>query len=511
MSVNEKLILSKRTIHLMVLLLPIFYIQISTAQNPKREMRGIWVATVSNIDWPSSNTLTTKEQKREAIELLDHIKSLGFNTVFLQIRPASDALYSSSLEPWSQVLTSKAGQAPKPFYDPLNFWIDKAHQRGIELHAWINPYRAAMKASAPLPDTHPAKTHPEWFLTYGDKLYFDPGRPESKHHINKIVKEIISNYEIDGIHMDDYFYPYPIAGVEFPDSLSYEKYGKINFPENKNDWRRDNVTQTIESLHQTIKSEKPWIAFGISPFCVWRNQVDDTRASDSRAGATNYDHLYADILKWMENGWMDYVAPQIYWETSHPAANFVKLTQWWNDNNYETPVFIGHGTYKIGSAKPDWQSPQQMPQQFRLGRAQPNIKGSISFSYKHFKRNLLGFQDSLKTDLFNTIALTPAYHSSQNSNPENPIIKLKVTGRRLKWKLNKYSKVDDYRYIIYTYSPNQQPDYNDPSLIIDITGLTKYKFPKQKKGIRSVGYVRISVVDKNRMESLPSAPIRVKR
>lgn len=511
MTGNKNFQHSKLTIHLLVLLFISFNLPTSHAQNPKREMRGIWVATVSNIDWPSSNTLKTKEQKREATELLDHIKSLGFNTVFLQIRPASDALYASTLEPWSRVLTSKADQAPKPFYDPLQFWIDEAHQRGIELHAWINPYRAAMNANNPLPDNHPAKTHPDWFLTYGGKLYFDPGRPESKQHINEVVKEIITNYEVDGIHMDDYFYPYPIAGIEFPDSLSYKKYGKPNFPNAKDDWRRENVNQTIESLHQTIKTEKPWIAFGISPFGVWRNQADDLRGSDSQAGATNYDHLYADILKWMENGWMDYVAPQIYWEISHPAANFVKLAQWWNDNNYETPVFIGHGTYKIGSDKPDWQSPQQMPQQFRIGRELPNVKGNISFSYKHFKRDLFGLQDSLKTNLFNTVAIPPYYERKPETAPDNPITKIRANGRRVKWKLNKSSQNEDYRYVIYLYHPNQQPDYNDPSLIVDMTGLSKYKFPKREKGKRTIAYIRVSTIDKTRRESQPSAPVRVKR
>lgn len=501
---------SKLTSLLVVLLLTSIHLHNSQAQNSKHEMRGIWVATVSNIDWPSSNSLKSKTQKREAIELLNHVKSLGFNTIFLQVRPTTDALYNSSLEPWSSVLTPVAGQAPKPFYDPLQFWIDEAHQRGIELHAWINPYRAAMNADTPLPDNHPAIAHPEWFLTYGGKLYFDPGQPASKHHINKVVKEIIKNYEVDGIHMDDYFYPYPIAGIEFPDSLSYNKYGKANFPDNKDDWRRENVNQTIESLYQTIKTEKPWVAFGISPFGVWRNQADDPRGSDSRAGATNYDHLYADILKWMENGWMDYVAPQIYWETSHPAANFVKLAQWWNDNNYETPVFIGHGTYKIGSDKPDWQSPQQMPQQFRIGRSLPNINGNISFSYKHFKRDLLGFQDSLANHLFNTVALPPAYELKPQTTPDNPIIKIKATGRRVKWKLEKSSQKENYRYVIYSYAPNQQPDYNDPSLIVDITGLRKYKFIKRKNGKRTVNYIRVSTIDKNRRESRPSAPVRVK-
>lgn len=430
--------------------------------------------------------------------------------MFLQIRPAADALYPSALEPWSKVLTAKAGQAPKPYYDPLKYWIDEAHQRGLELHAWINPYRAAMKADEPLPDMHPANTHPEWFLTYGGKLYFDPGQPESKQHINKVVKEIITHYNVDGIHMDDYFYPYPIAGVEFPDSLSFESYGKTKFPDNKDDWRRDNVSQTIQSLHHTIKSEKPWVAFGISPFGVWRNQSDDPRGSDSRAGITNYDHLYADILKWMENGWMDYVAPQIYWETSHPTANFVKLAQWWNDNNYDTPVFIGHGTYKIGSDKPDWQAPQQMPQQFRIGREQPHVKGNISFSYKHFKRDLLGLQDSLKWDLFNTLALPPAYEKESALTPENPIVKINASGRRLKWKLDKSVLDDDYRYVIYLYAPNQQPDYDNPALIADIIGETKYKFPKPSGRTRKIGYVRISVMDKNRIESLPGAPVRVK-
>lgn len=309
--------------------------------------------------------------------------------------------------------------------------------------------------------------------------------------------------------MDDYFYPYPIAGVAFPDSVSYEKYGKEHFPL-KNDWRRANVDRTIESLYYTIKSIKPWVVFGISPFGVWRNQADDPRGSDSRAGISNYDHLYADILKWLENDWIDYVAPQIYWETSHPAANFVKLAQWWNDHNFGKPVCIGHGTYKIGSDRPDWKNPTQMPEQFRIGRHHPNVKGNISFSYKHFKRDLLGFQDSLAYDLFNTPALPLSYQEKSEILPQNPITRIKARGRRVKWKTNKQLAAEPLRYVIYCYFPNQQPDYDNPAFIADITGLNKYQFPRSNSRKKVVAYVRVSVLDKNRQESLPSAPVRVK-
>ncbi len=397
-------------------------------------MRGVWVATVANIDWPTKPGLKKKIQKEEIISILDHSKQLGFNAIFLQVRPASDAFYKSSYEPWSSFLNK---QYASPKYDPLKFWIEEAHKRGIELHAWINPYRASMNLKNNLPENHPASTNPEWFVEYGEKRYFNPGVPESTVHINKVVKEIVTNYNIDGIHMDDYFYPYPISGKAFPDSIEYNKYGADSFSDIK-DWRRHNVNETIKSLTKTIKTTKPWVNFGISPFGVWRNKADDPRGSDTKAGATNYDALYADILLWMENKWIDYVAPQLYWETTHPVANYTILADWWNANSYDTPIYIGHGIYKIGSDNPDWQDPKQLPMQMNINENLPHIKGSIFFSYKHLKRDLLGFQDSLKTGYYKHEALAPEI-KSKNQTQSQSLRKLKVSRKKIKWTIDNKS------------------------------------------------------------------------
>ncbi|MCA1759294.1 MAG: family 10 glycosylhydrolase, partial [Bacteroidales bacterium] len=281
-----------------------------SAQNfpPKFEFRAVWVATVANIDWPSKPGLTTEQQQQEVIDMLNMHEKLGMNVIILQVRPTSDAFYPSALEPWTRYLTGTPGQAPEQFYDPLQFWIEECHKRGMELHAWLNPYRVALNHQQPLAGNHIAFQHPEWILKYGNSLYFDPGLPQTREFAAQVVKDIVSRYDVDAIHFDDYFYPYPLK-EDFPDTASFAFYNRGFFPEDKADWRRENVDIIIKMLNDTIKATKSWVKFGISPFGVWRNIADDPRGSDSRAGATNYDHLYANIIKWQENGWIDYTLP----------------------------------------------------------------------------------------------------------------------------------------------------------------------------------------------------------
>jgi len=473
---------------------------------PKFEMRGVWVATVANIDWPSQAGLKPKIQKKEVLSIIKHTKELGLNTIFLQVRPASDVLYHSEFEPWSKVLTGIAGKSPK--YDPLEFWIEEAHKQGIELHAWINPYRASMNLKEKLPKKHPYHTTPEMFVEYGNKLYYNPTAPESHAHINKIIKELVSNYSIDGIHMDDYFYPYPIKDKAFPDSSTYKLYGKEKYKD-INDWRRESVNQTILSIQKTIKELKPWVQFGISPFGVWRNKKDDPRGSDSNAGTTNYDGLHADILLWMENDWIDYVAPQLYWGTSHPVANYVKLSEWWNNNHSNIPVYIGHGIYKIGSDKSDWQDTNQLPTQINNVRYSENLSGSIYFSYKHFKRDLYGFQDSLKTNFYQTIALTP--HPDKNGIDNSIIIeKLKANRRKIKWKTNQKKSPNNTKYILYFYKAFDAFDTQDPQFIKDISYQSSYKLKKKKSQYQEIYFVRIAALDAYNTEGALSDPIQLK-
>ncbi len=294
-----------------------------------REFRGVWIATVANIDWPVSPDSPWEVQKQEFIKLLDYYKNLNFNAVIVQIRTAGDAFYPSNYAPWSKYLTGKQGQAPRTQENPLTWMIKEAHDRGLEFHAWLNPYRATMNLETEdLSPEHDFFKHRNWMLKYGTKWYYDPGLPEVKSHLLAIIKEVVSNYDIDAIHFDDYFYPYREPKLEFPDKASYDKYKKPG--QSRDDWRRQNVNDLIFALNETIKSQKPWVQFGISPFGVWRNQDKDPKGSPTRAGQTNYDDLYADVLLWMKNGWIDYLIPQLYWSMEHPLASHRKLADWWS-------------------------------------------------------------------------------------------------------------------------------------------------------------------------------------
>src|SRR3954447_6535662 len=270
---------------------------------PQYEFRAVWIATVENIDWPSKKVLPVEKQKEEFVRMLDLHQRNGMNAVIVQIRPVADAFYPSRFEPWSEYLTGRQGQAPNPYYDPLQFMIEETHKRGMEFHAWMNPYRAVFNINrSTISPTHVTRLYPQWFLTYGSTRYFDPGLPEVREHVNKVVKDLVERYDVDAIHFDDYFYPYRIPGKEFPDGATFAKYGNGM---SKEDWRRSNVDSIIVMLGHTIKSVNPRVKFGISPFGVWRNKKDDLRGSDSKAGVTNYDDLYADILLWLQNGWID--------------------------------------------------------------------------------------------------------------------------------------------------------------------------------------------------------------
>ena len=386
------------------LFIALFFYSSSIAQN-NYEFRAVWIATVDNIDWPSKSAVgNVEQQKKEFIAILDMHKQNGMNAVIVQIRPATDALYPSQYEPWSEWLTGKQGRPPIPYYDPLQFMIEETHKRGMEFHAWCNPYRAEFKIGlSTISPSHITKIHPEWFLIYGDKRYFDPGNKEAQLFVNTIIKDIVRNYAVDAIHFDDYFYPYRITGIEFPDSISYSKYGNGL---NKEDWRRSNVDSIIVLLGKTIKAINPECKFGISPFGVWRNRNKDPDGSDTKAGQTNYDDLYADILLCLKKGWIDYVAPQLYWEFGHKAAPYEVLIDWWNNHTYGRHCYIGLGIYRAGT-NDAWKDKTQLPRQITLLRSKANINGIIFFSSKSFNSNPNGWNDSLQQNYFKTQALIP--------------------------------------------------------------------------------------------------------
>lgn len=362
----------------------------------RKEMRGIWVATVLNIDWPSKKGLSVESQKQEFIKILDNVKEWNMNAVFVQIKPVGDAFYPSKFSPWSEYLTGIQGQ--NPGYDPLKFMIEEAHKRNIEFHAWFNPYRLTMSGGIDkLSNDNIGKQRPDWTITYGGKLYLNPGISEVNDYIVKSIMEVVENYDIDGVHMDDYFYPYKVKGEIYNDEEQYNKYGS-NFLK-VDDWRRDNVNKLIEKLYSSIKAEKKNVSFGISPFGVWRNiSTDSVRGSNTKAGIQNYDDLYADILYWMKKNWIDYVAPQIYWNQGFKIAEYNTLVDWWSKYAKETKtnLYIGQAAYRIK----DWEKDDELINQIKYNRNSEEVKGSIFFSYSSLVKNPKGILEKIKNDVY---------------------------------------------------------------------------------------------------------------
>ena len=356
-----------------------------------KELRGVWVASVSNIDWPSKKGLSADQQKREFLTILDNVKKWNMNAVFVQVKPTSDAFYPSKYSPWSEYLTGTQGV--NPGYDPLKFMVEESHKRGIEFHAWFNPYRLSTSSSRDrLSSDNIGHKRPEWTVAYGGQLYLNPGIPEVNDYVVNSIVEVVKNYDIDGVHMDDYFYPYKVKNQEYPDSEQFRKYGS-KFS-SVADWRRNNVNTLVEKLHKAIKKEKKNVEFGISPFGVWRNSsTDPIRGSETKAGVQNYDDLYADILLWMNKGWIDYVAPQIYWNQGHRSAEYNTLVKWWSKyaGQSNTNLYIGQAAYKIN----EWKDAKELINQINFNRNYPEVKGSIFFSYKSLLTNPKNVTNSL--------------------------------------------------------------------------------------------------------------------
>jgi uncharacterized lipoprotein YddW (UPF0748 family) len=373
-----------------------FYTPIFSQAKP--EFRGVWIATVDNIDWPSGKSFNSNDQKAEFIKMIDMHQANGINALIVQVRPSADAFYASAYEPWSQWLTGVQGKPPVPYYDPLEFMIAETHKRNMEFHAWMNPYRADFKIGfSSIANNHITKLHPNWFLKYGDKKYFDPGNKEAQQYVVNIVTDLVSRYNVDAIHFDDYFYPYRITGKEFPDNEKYLQYGNGL---SKDDWRRSNTDSIILALFKAIKKENKNCQFGISPFGVWRNSNKDSiNGSNTLGGQTNYDDLYADILLWLKNGWIDYVTPQLYWEIGHKLAPYEVLLDWWSKHSYGKNCYIGLGIYKANS-NAAWKDKTQIPRQIQLLRQTPNVQGMVFFSSKSFEKNPNGWSDSLRINYF---------------------------------------------------------------------------------------------------------------
>lgn len=471
----------------------------SVIASPKREFRGAWLHTVFQAQYKRNGT---EQNKHYLTAQLDSLKAAGVNAVIFQVRPQADAFYDSKIEPWSIYLTD-GGKAPVPFWDPLEFMVEETHRRGMELHAWLNPYRVTSnrKQKALLPSGHIYRQHPERFVEYGGKLYFDPGLPENREFICKVVDDIVSRYDIDGIHFDDYFYPYPIKGVQFPDDKSFAKYGAGM---QRADWRRRNVDLLIEEVNSHIKSLKPWVRFGVSPFGIYRNKKTDPRGSDTN-GLENYDALYADVLLWQKNGWTDYLIPQLYWELEHKAASYLVLVDWWNENAVgDRHIYIGQDVSKT-MAKPDL-SPSdkrsQLSAKVELTRKLPNISGNCWWPGYAISRNELGVADSLCRREQATKALVPAYSWLSDKRPhcvEN--IRL-VSADSFSWgpSVHEGACSDIVRYGVYRFDSRSEIDTENSAALVDVIADTSYI-------VTVPGVYVITAIDRVNNESEPSAPI----
>lgn len=361
--------------------------------------RGAWIATVANIDWPSEQAIgDTERQKQEMLFLLDSLESIGINAIVFQVRPTADALYKSEYEPSSHWLTGKQGDSLT--WDPLEWTIEEAHLRHMEVHVWLNPYRVnlAKTDTSMICANHIWRKHPEWFWCYNKQWYFDPGLDITREWICTVVADIVDRYAIQAIHMDDYFYPYPVGKLQLPDTKTFEKYPR-GFADIR-EWRRDNVNRAIEEIHRTIKECKPEVQFGISPFGVWRNASVDSTGSQTQAGITNYDDLYADIRLWIKKGWIDYVLPQLYWEIGKKVADYEVLAHWWANEVKGTKcqLYIGMAPYKLEGAKSTtaWGSGNEIERQMKLNRTIPEITGECFYSTRPLLRNPRGVCDSIK-------------------------------------------------------------------------------------------------------------------
>ena len=432
---------------------------------PKREFRGVWVATVNNLDYPKKPTTWPTAHKEEWKNLLKKLKELGFTAVIFQVRPAGDAFYFSEYAPWSEYLTGRQGMPPKPEYDVLQFLIEEAHKNGMEFHAWFNPFRATMGLdTAALHPLHVFNSHRNWVVKYGRRFYLNPAIPQVREHVRDVVAEVVSKYDIDGVHFDDYFYPYPIANEVFPDSLDFKIYGSAY--KDIGDWRRSNVDAVVEMVSTSIKEIKPNVYFGVSPFGVWRNKDKDPMGSETRASIGSYDDLYADVLGWLRNGWIDYVAPQIYWNIGFGPADYATLQRWWSLHVSDRQLYIGQAAYKVGNDRQEqWNEPGEIGRQIALNRRNRRVAGTVLFRAESVLNDPLGLKDSLRLYFKESALLPERPELSQGifSAPDLQKVKNQRGKARVIWRPAKQDreKPPTY-YVVYRFAGNGVGDMDDP-------------------------------------------------
>lgn len=394
----------------------------------RREFRGIWLATVGNIDWPSRPGLSAWEQQGELIAILNRAVALNMNAIIFQVRPGADALYVSKIEPWAAALAGQMGVPPQPAYDPLKFAIEESHKRGLELHAWFNPYRARYSGSkSDISARHIAIEHPDLVRKYGSFLWMDPGDPAVRRRTIDVVVDVVKRYDVDGVHIDDYFYPYlendsEGKPIDFPDSVTWNRYVRSGGTLTRADWRRSNVDSLVHQLYRSVKATKSTVRFGVSPFGIWR-----PGNPEGISGLDSYTELYADSRKWLNNGWLDYIAPQLYWHTRRTSQSYSRLLEWWvQQNTHNRHVWAGNFTSRVGTSKPDQWDTQELLKQIDLTRAQRGATGNIHFSARAFMRDPDSVSEKLKAGPYSDVALVPASSWLDGKAPIRPVITLKL-------------------------------------------------------------------------------------
>jgi uncharacterized lipoprotein YddW (UPF0748 family) len=474
---------------------------------PKREMRAAWIATVTNLDWPSSPNLTVAQQKQELINLLDELKRDGINTVIFQVRTECDAFYSSSFDPWSYWLTGSQGTAPYPYYDPLEFAIDEAHKRGMELHAWFNPYRADRSVgSYTKASNHVTVLHPDWVIQISTFKFLDPGLPMVRDYVTSVIYDIVSRYDVDGIHADDYFYPYPPNQITNQDAATFAAYPR-GFT-NLANWRRDNVNLLIAQVNDTIQSIKPWIKFGMSPFGIWKNGVPP-----GITGLSAYDDIYCDAIAWLHDRSVDYLTPQLYWPFGG-GQDYAKLQPWWADSVYANGrhFYPGHAYYRI----PNWTNPSEMPNQIRLDRNNPKVQGGVFFRAKNFGENPKGVTDTLRNDLYRYQSILPIMNWKDvvaPNPPQNLRFERLANGQGgLLWDIPQTASDGDSakRYVVYRfdYSNIQPTDLENSANILNVEG-SRQSIPAEPPSPTGPFYFVVTSLDRNYNESAMSNILQV--
>ncbi len=466
-------------------------------KSPKREFRGAWIQTAFQEEY---SRMSVAEMKQSFVRKLDFLQRCGINAIIFQVRPEADAFYMSELEPWSRFYTGQQGLAPEGNFDVMAFLIKECHSRNMEFHAWLNPYRASTAGNTSFADTHIYHRHPEWFVRYNKQILFDPGIPGCRAFICRVVRDIVTRYDIDAIHMDDYFYPYPVAGETFPDDRSFRRYGiPAGYSASQRaDWRRDNVNKLISELRRTILLAKPWVRFGISPFGIYRNQRSTPVGSGSRTnGLQNYDDLYADVIHWVEQGWIDYNMPQIYWEIGHSAADYATLINWWDKHAGDIHLYIGQDVARTMNAS-------DLTRKMYYERNLPHVAGNCFWPANELLWNTGGIADSLRRHYHRYPSLIPAYthqHDHAPKHVKNLDVNWTSKGYLLHWEAEQSPTNPELAtyFVIYRFANNEKVDLDDPRHIVATTRNCYYYLPYED-GQTKFHYV-VTAVDRFHNES----------